>query len=459
MNTSGKRHKSIGKAEARATAEQMLAGLAVNGADGAGIGQELCGHYTPSSRLLILEEMAAQIRQRATILAPDTLRAFIACLEDGVKTSETPEHVARMLDLTVAAYPDLRPPLSAELFFDLLARTEQEKDGRRRLVLGDDDLELVRDLERGAAVLVTALQLAESKQQIGLHFLRRWQRGLFPLIGRRAAQRKRLLSPDQAAQVLDVLGHLKIEDIPEELLLLCPRVVELAGSGGTEFLDTAAGRALRDLLPTVTGSAPSSKPLAPPRQEETEPGPPRWEVLLQRAVTQVQHQLRDQECLLSENQRQLLNLQDERNLAREAEQKASERLNGLQASYERTKGRLEQLEEEKKTLDQTLQAIQKKADQWQGEAGRRESELNAGFEDRERENLEKWRRLLVSPLRDLRGYMQDILKAHRGEKKVRQVGLVFDQLHRDLIQLLKLADESRLPREVLCREPQTGSDQ
>jgi len=459
MTTSKKRHKSIGKAEARATAEQVLAGLAVNGADGGAIGEELCGRYTPSSRLLILEEMAGKIRQGATILAPDSLRPFIDCLEDGVKTTEAPEHAVRMLDLAVAAYPEFDPPLSAELFFDLLARTEQEKKGRRRLVLGDDDLGLIRNLDRGAAVLVSTLQLAGSKQQIGLPFLRRWQRALLPLIGRKASQRKRLLSSDQAAQVLDVLGHLKIEDIPEELLLVCPRLVELAGSARTDFLDTAPGRALRDLLPTVTGSAPSSEILPPPRQEETELGPLRWETLLQRAVTQVQNQLRDQERLLTENQRQLHELREERDLAREAENKASERLKGLEDSFERTKVQLEQLEEEKKALDQKLHAIQEKADQWQAEARRRESELNAGFEDRERENLEKWRRLLVGPLRDLRGYVQDILEAHRGEKRVRQVGLVFDQLDRDLIQLLKLSGEPRLPREILAREPQPGSDQ
>jgi hypothetical protein len=31
---------------------------------------------------------------------------------------------------------------------------------------------------------------------------------------------------------------------------------------------------------------------------------------------------------------------------------------------------------------------------------------------------------------------------------------VFDQLHRDLIQLLKLSEEVRLPREVFAREAQ-----
>jgi len=161
MKSANKRSKVIGKAEARAAAEQLLAGLATGGVDGEAIGHELCTRYTPGSRLHIFEEMTEQLRRGAATLAADSLGAFLGSLADGVKAPEAPDHVTGIINLAVAAFPDLRPPLAAEFLLDVVARQEPTHEGPRRLFVEDDELRLVSRLEAGPAVLVMTLRLAE----------------------------------------------------------------------------------------------------------------------------------------------------------------------------------------------------------------------------------------------------------------------------------------------------------
>jgi hypothetical protein len=472
MSSAGKAVSVITTAEAEQTAQEFLSRFAAPAEAGALV-EEFCQRYSWAARRDVLDKMAAELSRRDVDLPAESWHRFLTFSAEGVKSHKVAEHLALVLKVALATSKEHGAALAGRLLFDQLQPPPEGHDLAGYLGLEDGHLGVLDRLTGAAAVVTSALRQAKESGGLDQKFLARWQRALALVIGRSAATRGRCLSADQASEVLNLLGRLEPVALPDELLLFCPRLLALASHGITgQFLDTATGKVVRQLLPAAAlppEPQPAPVPAVSPATPEGGPTPvpqahappsasaAEWEVALWKArdlIVAEFHRLGQGVAAqkeLAATREKLGTTEEELRESGESLRRTEKELDRARDCLRELRTRAEELESENQEKSQKLRAAEEKVARWQDEVRRREDELRAGFADEERRQVESLRRMLSGTTRDLCGYVQDVLTVHRGDNLVRQMGVTFDQLHRDLLTVLQQPNEQRLPRELLAR--------
>jgi hypothetical protein len=270
MSATSKRVSKISDTQAGEELERLLPRLRAQGADGTGIGEELCQRFTAAARNDLVDRLARALEKRVPPPPPDTLLDFLRAVREGVgvKPEILERHVRGVIRAAQASSEQDGPGLAADLLLDLLQPPAAKEAEGGELRLPETDLRrFARVADSMGPILARVLERAGQKKLLSVRFLGRWSRVLFPLIGPRAGRAG--LQNAAAVAILDHLAGMDPALIPEELLLVCPRLLALAGPEATErFVKSPPGRIANDLVPpraAVAGTSPTQPGvIAPP---------------------------------------------------------------------------------------------------------------------------------------------------------------------------------------------------
>ncbi len=420
-------------------------------------GVALCEKFTAAVRREILLHIAESLASGKEPPQGEALRRFLATQWQGLLAGNATTHAVAVLRVAAASNPRIGPGVAVEILLALL-RAESgpgPQDGPPCL---DSEalVTLAVSCKELGAMLAPVLEAAIARKAASPAFLRRWQRLILPNVGTRAGER--ILRAEDAAAILRTLGAFEVSGVPDDVVLICPRLLALAPvPDGGAFLGTPLGVTVSRLHPAtqregrnapggrshpMQGPGPGpERPEGPARSPEEELAAAMEGVF--KAHREAMAELKSQLAAKSASLGQALSeLRDCRTELEKARQQYAKDVDPLRDEASRLAGELE-------TARSSLTKAEEGLAKWQREASLVGHEASTRLKVESDAQLERLSTLLSRPTRNLRDHIEQFMKSHSGERDALHVAVAFDALHQKLLRLMNEPAEDRLPRELL----------
>jgi hypothetical protein len=470
-----KLQSKISASAAQTEAERILSQL-VSHRDGTELTTELCSRFTLGPRNEILGAWVKLTRQPQTALDPEQARQFILAMMNSIKGPNTAEYFASTLTAAIALSDLVGEQFIVSLMEHILMAENSEG---RSLVPSPSLPSISRSVPRMGSILTRVLTGRQSRSPLERGFLKRWVDCLLPLLGLRTWGLA--LDPEDAATILEILAATSAAILPDEALLICPRLIAIAGAGRTQRLNQSdlfqSLHWIRELpdhgspsppAPGDTGVVPESAWDGTPKSgcnlNSATPDEPNPVVGQEKSTLPTDEDAAEAEFLRAAQ----IFVCAQRSRLHELEERLRESTNDLGAARERLSQTLEQSDRLQRLHDAELERIKIDFDKLKAIEASIRSENASHIEERDRwqrevqlqekEQAERIRNQLDNrnkqisdsvsgATRNLRDHVLSAIRSRPDDRKLRLLALAFDTLHKRVLRLIGEPDSERLPEE------------
>ena len=469
-----KLQSKISASSAQSEAERILQQLSAH-RDGGELVSELCARYTLGPRNEILGVWVKLARRADACPEPDGVRQFLLAMLNAIKGANTGEYFASILTAVTALSDIVGENFTISLMDYIL--TAENSEGRP-LVPSNALASISRSTPGIGTLLTKVLTHRQSQSPLERGFVKRWVDSLLPLLGLRTWGP--VLNPSDAEAILGILATASLAVLPDEALLICPRLIATAGTVRVEHLQKSelfqSLQWVRALQQDVASSPRSGQTetstsllqrsdnldhdVSPPANlalpglassqgqipEDTGQDPAEAEFLAAfRSFVCVQR-MRHRE--LEEKLHQAtLSL----HAARERLSRALEDCDGVQklhdSEMERLKKELDQFKSADANIRSEIASLQQERDRWQKEVQLQDKEQSERLQNQLENRNKQLADSVSGATRNLRDHVLSTVRSRPEDRKLHLLALAFDTLHKRLLRLMGEPDSHRLPEE------------
>lgn len=464
MATADERSNSINISDAEKCAYDILEELYKNPECGLVIGNRLMSRYTSAPRRDVFDKMTKIIKSRKDSVKHDAIRDFISVQNSDVTANVAEKHVISLLNLAIVSSPDFGRIVAAELFVDFVMSRKEKKLKSEIVYLSDENIRSISlNVENMGSILTDALSVANKNGIVNKVFLSKWSRALFPHLVKKTKTVG--LTAVEAIQIMDILSSLRLSEIPDELLLSCFRIIIIAGSEASgAFFNTPLGEVTSEMyisrkqieegLSTTAMDYSSDERDKPEKYTDERNIIPEslgkdQKELLNLMMNYFNSQNHDIYELQISNKKRIEELENIISAANRSHESLIEKYDGLKRRNETLELENSDLENRIMKLEDELSTTVSDRDTWKREAELREHQTDSRLTIMDEKQADSLRTLLARPTSKLRDIVITILENQGSEKKIRILAAAFDSLHEKLLQVMKLPDDRRIPRNLI----------
>ena len=477
-----KLQSKISASSAQSEAERILHELSAH-RDGSELIAELCARYTLAPRNEILGAWVKLARRPDTCPEPDSVRQFLLAMMNAIKGANTGEYFTSILAAATALSHIVGEKFVIGLMEHILITENSEG---RPLVPSGTLASISRSVSGMGNILTKVLINRQSRSALDREFVQRWVDSLLPLLGLRTWGL--VLDPNDAAAILEILATASSAILPDEALLICPRLIATAGTARIEHLQKSelfqslqwvrtlqqdlAQQDVASSQQSGTTDTPASLQESNGGSEDLDDNQSPLASTISPSVASSQNQIvedagrdpaqaeflaafRSFVCAERMRQRELEEKLRQSTLsldaARERLSRTIEESDGLQklhdAETDRLKKEIHQLKSADAGIRSEIASLKEERDRWQKEVQLQDKEQSERIQNQLENRNKQLADAVSGATRNLRDHVLSTVRSRPDDRKLRLLALAFDTLHKRLLRLMGEPDSHRLPEE------------